>query len=830
MDDAHSLPKDDQGKVSDSNIVGQPSELTEGVGDLEEVLAAARPRLMRLARMQGVASDAIEDVVQETLVEAWRHLDRLRTPERFHAWLDGICRNVCLRWSSTQRKYLLRRAVLPDPFAETTNEEDFLDQGAIDPAEELSQQELPILLGRALSYLPEGVREIVELYYLAGIPQRVIAARLNLTLTTLEVRLVRARRQLRHILSTQLRADAEAFGLILDRDTKALSPTDAVKQEHQYVGYFLVEGENNHMNGIDHFDRFTEPAKVVIEMAQDEAQHFGHDALGSEHILLGLIREGKSVAARVLESLGMTLEKVRQAVEEVKGRGSRGAPGEMGLTPHANTVIEMVMREAERQFPSRSTEPEEQLIGSIHLSDREVEKILQDSKVPAYLESLGVTLEQVSLAVEEAKGRGVQLLFDQRSPANTPTEQAERRRHPFFRITTENLLLGLLHVPESRAVKILQELGGPPLKDFGSLVFLEQVTTLQTANQGYIQRFTRQARKAWALAHEESRRLKDGYVGAHHLLLGLVAEGGGVAATVLAEMGIELSQIREQFKPSYEAGSWNVPGSIKLQPKLKYVIELASNEARRLNHRSLGTGHLLLALVRGEGIETATLELLGVDLDKLHIALRNMQSEELGLPGQDGEAVTDPISEEGVYAYDASIASIEKDLQSRELDKTLLAAYPFSIESRRVLEDARLTAKNLAQRVGPEHLLVGLASLTFGKGLVSKVFKDLGIHFAKVRAAVENRQDQGWKTASVVLVQNAMCRACLLMAVDEAEQRDGLGAPIRSEHLLLGLLREEKGTVADVLLDLGTSVKVVRAKLLEALGDAGSQGGGETGN
>jgi ATP-dependent Clp protease ATP-binding subunit ClpC len=192
--------------------------------------------------------------------------------------------------------------------------------------------------------------------------------------------------------------------------------------------------------------------------------------------------------------------------------------------------------------------------------------------------------------------------------------------------------------------------------------------------------------------------------------------------------------------------------------------------------------------------------------------------------------VTDPISEEGVYAYDASIASIEKDLQSRELDKTLLAAYPFTIESRRVLEDARLTAKNLAQRVGPEHLLVGLASLTFGKGLVSTVFKDLGIHFAKVRAAVENRQDQGWKTASVVLVQSAMCRACLLMAVDEAEQRDGLGAPIRSEHLLLGLLREEKGTVADVLLDLGTSVKVVRAKLLEALGDAGSQGGGETGN
>jgi DNA-directed RNA polymerase specialized sigma24 family protein len=83
MADAHSLPTDDQGKTADSNIAGQQPEQAELVGDLEEVLAAARPRLLRLARMQGVAPDAIDDVVQETLVEAWRHLDKLRTPECF---------------------------------------------------------------------------------------------------------------------------------------------------------------------------------------------------------------------------------------------------------------------------------------------------------------------------------------------------------------------------------------------------------------------------------------------------------------------------------------------------------------------------------------------------------------------------------------------------------------------------------------------------------------------------------------------------------------------------------------------------------------------------
>lgn len=809
----------DQGKKTAS--IGQQSEQAGVIDDLEEVLAAARPHLLRLARRQGVAPDAIDDVVQETLMEAWRHLDKLHTTEHFHAWLDGICRKVCLRWFSAQKKYLLRRAVLPDPFAEKLNgslsalEEDFPDPQALDPAEELSQQELPLLLEEALSYLPDGMREVVELYYLAGIPQRVIAARLSLSLKALEVRLVRARRQLRSILSNQLRADAEAFGLILDQENKVLSNKGRAKQVQQYVGYFLVECEGNQVNSIDHFDRFTRSARVVIELARAEAQSFGHAALGSEHILLGLTREGRSVAARVLESSGITSEKVRCAVEETKGRSSNTADDEIGLTAHANTVIEMVLKEAERQFPSRSTKPEEQLIGSIHLSEQDAEKILQELKLPEYLELLGVTLEQVRKAVGEASGRGVQLLIDQRSPVNTPTEQAARRRHPYFHVTAEHLLLGLLGVPESLAVKILRDLG-VPLKDLGSLMFLEQATTLQTANQGYVLGFTRQARRAWYLAHEESYHLQDCYVGANHLLLGVVAEGSGVAATVLAEMGVDLSRIRKLVKPGYETGDWNGSGSIKLQPKLKHVIERAANEARRLNQRFLNTGHLLLALLYDEGIETGWLELLGVDLDKLRIAVENLQSEEVDLPGSEDEAQAVPINKD-VYAYNASVTSIERDLQKRELDKSLLTAYPFTVEALCVLENARTIAQSFAQRVEPEHLFVGLAELTFGNGLVGKVFKGIEITFARAMAVVENRSHLHKRIASVVLVHSAKCKACLLLAIDEAEQRGGQGTPVRSEHLLLALLREEKGIVADVLSDLGTTVSKMRTGLLAAM-------------
>jgi len=288
-----------------------------------------------------------------------------------------------------------------------------------------------------------------------------------------------------------------------------------------------------------------------------------------------------------------------------------------------------------------------------------------------------------------------------------------------------------------------------------------------------------------------------------------------VAAKVLAEMGVSLSEMREDIERRTAPG--DAQGDIKLQPKLKHVIELASDEARRLHHPSIGTGHLLLVLVRGrddQRIEAGLLKNLGVGLDSLRTVLRRALTEQAGLSEQEAETVTDEPSEQGVYA---SIASIERDLQSRELDKTLLAVYPFTIEARLVLEEARLQAQGLAQ-VGPEHLLLGLTSLTLRHaGPVSKVLGDVGIDFARTQAAVEHKQGQGVKAAPVVLVQSALCRAYLLLAVDEAEHRDGLGAPIKSEHLLLGLLREEKGIIADLLGDLGTSVQTVRTKVGEFL-------------
>ncbi len=131
-------------------------------------------------------------------------------------------------------------------------------------------------------------------------------------------------------------------------------------------------------------------------------------------------------------------------------------------------------------------------------------------------------------------------------------------------------------------------------------------------------KFTEPAVKVLTLAQEEAQHCNRNYIGTEHLLLGLVREREGVAARVLANMGVELSKMRLAIEFIIGRGDRMVMGEIGLTPPAKKVIELAVDEARRLNHRYIGTEHILLGLVReGEGIAAGVLEALGVSLDKV---------------------------------------------------------------------------------------------------------------------------------------------------------------------------------------------------------------------
>ena len=94
------------------------------------------------------------------------------------------------------------------------------------------------------------------------------------------------------------------------------------------------------------FERFTDRARRVVVLAQEEARNLNHNYIGTEHILLGLIHEGEGVAAQALEAMGISLESVREQVEEIIGQGTEAPSGHIPFTPRAKKVLEYSLREA----------------------------------------------------------------------------------------------------------------------------------------------------------------------------------------------------------------------------------------------------------------------------------------------------------------------------------------------------------------------------------------------------------------------------------------------------------------------------------------------------
>ncbi|KPJ50663.1 hypothetical protein AMJ40_02195 [candidate division TA06 bacterium DG_26] len=129
-------------------------------------------------------------------------------------------------------------------------------------------------------------------------------------------------------------------------------------------------------------------------------------------------------------------------------------------------------------------------------------------------------------------------------------------------------------------------------------------------------RFTERVKKVMGLAREEARRLQHDYIGTEHILLGLLREGEGVAAMVLANLGLELDTVREAVEESVAMGGTITIGDIQLNASAKRAINFATEEANRLGHNYVGTEHLLLGLIREiRGNASKILSNLGLDLE-----------------------------------------------------------------------------------------------------------------------------------------------------------------------------------------------------------------------
>ena len=206
----------------------------------------------------------------------------------------------------------------------------------------------------------------------------------------------------------------------------------------------------------DHFQKFTARARTAVTLAQDEARRYDHDYVGTEHLLLGLLREGQGVAARALAALEVDLDRARGALERVIGRGTPGPTSAscLGLTPRAKAVFERADEEA-RCLRHRYIGTEHLLLGLLAEADGEAARALG---------AAGVTLEGTRGAIEETIGCGQvkpsgHVRFTPRAKHVLELSLRKAQELGHDQISTEHILLGVLAEVDGVAVQVITGAG-----------------------------------------------------------------------------------------------------------------------------------------------------------------------------------------------------------------------------------------------------------------------------------------------------------------------------------------------------------------------------------
>ncbi len=377
------------------------------------------------------------------------------------------------------------------------------------------------------------------------------------------------------------------------------------------------------------FDRFTERARKVMHLARQEALQLNHEYIGTEHVLLGIVKEGTGVAASVLEKLNVDLKKIRMDVGKlVQGGSYRVTMGMLPFTPRAKKALELTLDEA-RSLGHNYIGTEHLLLGLL----RE-----QEGVAAQVLMNLGVKLDEVRKQILDYLGPSEppeagktgkasegsastpereEALHSEKERLSREKEKAvaaqDFERAAKLRDELEQLAKKLEATEPALAVsrKVeafrqairdrLEEIAGP--ESFGGGE--SQAVRRGSSPWGNMfDRFTECAKNALHLSRQEALRLNHEYIGTEHLLLGVIKEGTGVAISVLRKLGADLKLVRLEIEKLARISTKEVAaGELPFTPGAKKVLEFSLDEARAFGHNYIGTEHLLLGLLRvQEGI------------------------------------------------------------------------------------------------------------------------------------------------------------------------------------------------------------------------------------
>jgi ATP-dependent Clp protease ATP-binding subunit ClpA len=327
------------------------------------------------------------------------------------------------------------------------------------------------------------------------------------------------------------------------------------------------------------FERFTDRARRVVVLAQEEARLLDHGYIGTEHILLGVIHEGEGVAAQALASLEIDLTAVREAVERLVPRGESTPSGHIPFTPHAKKVLELSLREALRLGHN--------YIGTEHILLGLVRE--REGMAAKALVQVGADLDSVRQRIEE-------MVTSLAEPGTL--RGAETARTVSMRLSARG---------QARISEVLT----------------------RSRDQVVFRRFTVPACRVLLLAESEALRLGRVTVGAEHLLLGLLAEEEGVAARALGTLGLDLAGVRETADRQLGRRQVAHTAEAAYGEDLLDAIERSLHEALAAGSERIDTEHLLLGIVhqaenRG-GLARQGLKVLGTSPDAVRSAVADTE-------------------------------------------------------------------------------------------------------------------------------------------------------------------------------------------------------------
>jgi len=365
-------------------------------------------------------------------------------------------------------------------------------------------------------------------------------------------------------------------------------------------------------------ERFTQRARRVLSLAQESAEALKHNYIGTEHLLLGLMREEGGVAGHVLRALGVEQTQIESLVLELSKPPAENMNVAMDLTPSTKRVLELTVDEA-RRMGHQFIGTEHMLLGMVRQSDGVAIEILK----------------RLNISPEEVRRQTRRVLLELAAQSDVPTGES------------------------GAAV--------PPVESSSD-------STLQ-AELAQMGRFTQRARRVVSLAQEAAQELENNAIDNGHLLMGLMREEGGVAGRVLRDLGADMAQMEAVLKElsPVQPNPSGFPAA--LSPTAKQALELGVDEARRMGHHYIGTEHMLLGLVRqSEGVAIEILKRLNITPESIRRQTRRVLQESPVQPSVPS-SVPPPATEPESDVFRVLKSAVDKILEMVEHgDLTIIQA------------------------------------------------------------------------------------------------------------------------------------------------------------